>query len=517
MWRWPPPRCYWSVGGRVSAADGGGWRHLRCGSVSEATFDFDVIVIGAGYGGFDAAKHGADHGLRVAIVEARDMGGTCVNRGCVPSKALLAASGRVRELADAEHLAGFGIHAAPVRFERQKIADHANQLVATIRTNLTKTLERSGVQIMRGKGRLEGPQRVAVRESGSGIERIYSARHVILATGSDPFVPPGIVTDGRTVFTSDEAINLEWLPRWIAIVGSGYIGLEFADVYTALGCEVTMIEALDRVMPTFDPDIAKIAARHLIDGREIDARAGVLAKSITPGCPVRIELVEMASREPVETLEVDAVLVATGRVPTSKELNLAAVGVSTQRGFIAVDDAMRVLENNEPGAAVVPNLWAVGDVTGKMMLAHTAAAQGTVAIDNILGHARQIDYRSIPAATFTHPEISSVGLSEAEAKALAAKEGFELGSVRSYFKANSKALAELESDGLMKLLFNKASGEVLGAHIYGLHAADLIQEIANAIARRQSVVQLATEVHTHPTLSEVVEVAYKQAAMAVVA
>ncbi len=517
MWRWPPPRCCWSVGVRISAADGRGWRHLRCGSVSEATFDFDVIVIGAGYGGFDAAKHGADHGLRVAIVEARDMGGTCVNRGCVPSKALLAASGRVRELADAEHLAGFGIHAAPVRFERQKIADHANQLVATIRTNLTKTLERAGVQIMRGKGRLEGPQRVAVRESGSGIERIYSARHVILATGSDPFVPPGIVTDGRTVFTSDEAINLEWLPRWIAIVGSGYIGLEFADVYTALGCEVTMIEALDRVMPTFDPDIAKIAARHLIDGREIDALAGVLAKSITPGCPVRIELVEMASREPVETLEVDAVLVATGRVPTSKELNLAAVGVSTQRGFIAVDDAMRVLENNEPGAAVVPNLWAVGDVTGKMMLAHTAAAQGTVAIDNILGHARQIDYRSIPAATFTHPEISSVGLSEADAKALAAKEGFELGSVRSYFKANSKALAELESDGLMKLLFNKASGEVLGAHIYGLHAADLIQEIANAIARRQSVVQLATEVHTHPTLSEVVEVAYKQAAMAVVA
>ena len=517
MWQWPQPRCYWSVGVRISAADGGGWRHLRCGSVSEATFDFDVIVIGAGYGGFDAAKHGADHGLRVAIVEARDMGGTCVNRGCVPSKALLAASGRVRELADAEHLAGFGIHAAPVRFERQKIADHANQLVATIRTNLTKTLERAGVQIMRGKGRLEGPQRVAVRESGSGIERIYSARHVILATGSDPFVPPGIVTDGRTVFTSDEAINLEWLPRWIAIVGSGYIGLEFADVYTALGCEVTMIEALDRVMPTFDPDIAKIAARHLIDGREIDARAGVLAKSITPGCPVRIELVEMASREPVETLEVDAVLVATGRVPTSKELNLAAVGVSTQRGFIAVDDAMRVLENNEPGAAVVPNLWAVGDVTGKMMLAHTAAAQGTVAIDNILGHARQIDYRSIPAATFTHPEISSVGLSEADAKALAAKDGFELGSVRSYFKANSKALAELESDGLMKLLFNKASGEVLGAHIYGLHAADLIQEIANAIARRQSVVQLATEVHTHPTLSEVVEVAYKQAAMAVVA
>ncbi|MCX5932700.1 MAG: dihydrolipoyl dehydrogenase, partial [Cyanobacteria bacterium] len=374
---------------------------------SAASFDFDLIVIGAGYGGFDAAKHAADHGLRTAIVESRDMGGTCVNRGCVPSKALLAASGRVRELADAEHLRGFGIHAAPVRFERQKIADHANQLVATIRTNLTKSLERAGATILRGKGRLEGSQRVAVREA-SGIERVYSARDVIIATGSDPFVPPGIETDGRTVFTSDEAISLEWLPHWIAIIGSGYIGLEFADVYTALGCEVTMIEALDRVMPTFDPDIAKIAARKLIDGRDIDARAGVLAKTVTPGSPVRIELVEMTSREPVEILEVDAVLVATGRVPVSKELNLESVGVTTNRGFIPVDEAMRVLVDGNP----VAHLWAVGDVTGKMMLAHTAAAQGGVAVDNILGHQRLIDYRSIPAATFTHPEISSVGLSE---------------------------------------------------------------------------------------------------------
>jgi dihydrolipoamide dehydrogenase len=219
----------------------------------------------------------------------------------------------------------------------------------------------------------------------------------------------------------------------------------------------------------------------------------------------------MATKELVETLEVDAVLVATGRVPSSAALNLAAVGVDTERGFVPVDEHMRVLVGGEP----VPHLWAVGDVTGKMMLAHTAAAQGTVAIDNILGHTRRIDYRSIPAATFTHPEISSVGLSEADAKALAEQDGFELGAVRSYFKANSKALAELESDGLMKLLFNKATGEVLGAHIYGLHAADLIQEIANAVARRPSVKQLVTEVHTHPTLSEVVEVAYKQAAMAV--
>ena len=475
--------------------------------MNEANFDFDLIVIGAGYGGFDAAKHAADHGLKVAIVESRDMGGTCVNRGCVPSKALLAASGRVREMADAEHLSGFGIHAAPVRFERRKIADHANKLVSTIRSNLTKTLERAGVTILRGKGRLEGHQRVGLREA-SGVDRIFTCKDVILATGSDPFVPPGIETDGRTVFTSDEAVSLEWLPRWIAIIGSGYIGLEFADVYTALGCEVTMIEALDRVMPTFDPDITKLAARHLIDGRDIDARAGLLASKVTPGCPVRIQLSDMKTRELKEELEVDAVLVATGRVPSSKGLNLDSVGIETNRGFVPIDDSMRVLVKGDP----LPHLWAVGDVTGKLMLAHTAAAQGTVAVENILGNERTIDYRSIPAATFTHPEISSVGLTEEDAKELSSKEAFELGSVRSYFKANSKALAELESDGLMKLLFRKDTGEVLGAHIYGLHAADLIQEVANAVARRQRVDALSSEVHTHPTLSEVVEVAYKQAA-----
>ena len=474
--------------------------------------DYDLIVIGAGYGGFDAAKHAAEKGLKTAIIESREMGGTCVNRGCVPSKALLAASGRVRELSDGEHLSSFGITPGTVQFDRQAIADHATQLVENIRANLTKTLERAGVTTMRGIAQLAGPQQVAVRQS-NGVERVLSATDVLIATGSDPFVPRGIEADGLTVFTSDDAVRLESLPQWLAIIGSGYIGLEFADVYTALGCEVTMIEALDRVMPTFDPDIAKLAGRKLIESRDIDTRSGVFASKVIPGSPVKIELIDAGTKELVEVLEVDAVLVATGRVPTSADLNLAAVGVDTERGFIPVDDGLRVLS----GGAPVPHLWAVGDVTGKLMLAHTAAAQGVVAVENICGGSRTVDYRSIPAATFTHPEISSVGLSEADAKALAVEQGFELGSVRSYFKANSKALAELESDGLMKLLFRKDTGEVLGAHIFGLHAADLIQEVANAVARRQSVRELAYEVHTHPTLSEVVESAYKQAAHALAA
>ena len=457
--------------------------------MTNPNFDFDLIVIGAGYGGFDAAKHAAEKGLKVAIIESGDMGGTCVNKGCVPSKALLAASGKVREIANYEHLAKFGIHASPVRFERSKIADHANNLVSNVRENLTKTLKRSGVEIILGFGRLEGNQKVGVRDN-NGIDRIFTCKNTVLATGSSPFVPPGITLDNRTVFTSDEAVKLEWLPRWIAIIGSGYIGLEFADVYTALGCEVTMIEALENIMPTFDPDITKIAKKNLIQSRDIDTKSNVFATKITPGCPVKIELTDAKSKEIVENLEVDGVLVATGRSPNSKNLNLGSAGIETIKGYIPIDDQMRVLN----GEKVIPNVWAVGDVTGKLMLAHTAAAQGTIAVENICGENIEINYRSIPAATFTHPEISSVGLSENDAKEVATKEGFTLGVVKSYFKANSKALAELESDGILKLLFNKDSGKVLGAHIFGMHAADLIQEIANAISRKQDVMQLSTEV-----------------------
>ena len=261
-------------------------------------------------------------------------------------------------------------------------------------------------------------------------------------------------------------------------------------------------------MPTFDPDITKIAKKNLIQSRDIDTKSNVFATKITPGCPVKIELTDAKSREIVENLEVDAVLVATGRIPNSRNLNLDSVGIQTVKGYIPIDDQMRVVN----GEKIIPNVWAVGDVTGKLMLAHTAAAQGTIAVENICGENIEINYRSIPAATFTHPEISSVGLSETDAKEIAIKQGFTLGVVKSYFKANSKALAELESDGILKLLFNKDSGKVLGAHIFGMHAADLIQEIANAISRNQDVIKLSTEVHTHPTLSEVVEVAYKQAA-----
>ncbi|MEB3311521.1 MAG: dihydrolipoyl dehydrogenase [Snowella sp.] len=469
-------------------------------------FDYDLVIIGAGVGGHGAALHAVKCGLKTAIVEAKDMGGTCVNRGCIPSKALLAASGRVRELNDADHLKHLGIQVGGVAFERDAIANHATDLVNKIRGDLTNSLTRLKVDTIRGWGKVAGPQKVSVlTDSG---EKIITAKDIMLCPGSVPFVPPGIEIDHKTVFTSDEAVRLETLPKWIAIIGSGYIGLEFSDVYTALGCEVTMIEALDVLMPGFDPEIAKIAERVLIKPRAIETYVSTLAKTVKPGNPVVIELADAKTKEVVEVLEVDACLVATGRIPATKNLGLENVGVEVdRRGFIAVNDQMAVVKDGE----VIPHLWAVGDATGKMMLAHAASGQGVVAVENICGRAKTVDYRAIPAAAFTHPEISYVGLTEAQAKDLGTEEGFTVATAKTYYKGNSKALAEKETEGMAKIVYRQDTGELLGAHIIGIHASDLIQEAANAIAERKSVRELAFNVHAHPTLSEILDEAYKRA------
>ncbi|MDA0268405.1 MAG: dihydrolipoyl dehydrogenase, partial [Cyanobacteria bacterium] len=433
-------------------------------------------------------------------------GGTCVNRGCIPSKALLAASGRVREFKDAQHLAALGIQLGAVGYDRQAIADHAKNLVSKIQGDMSNSLKRLGVDIIQGWGRLLGEQKLAVKTADG--EQTVTAKDIILSPGSVPFVPPGVELDGKTVFTSDGALKLEWVPDWVAVIGSGYIGLEFCDIYTALGSEVTIIEALDKVMPTFDPDIAKVAERVLINPRAVETRAGVIAKTVIPGSPVVIELADPKTKEVVDVLEVDACLVATGRIPATKDIGLEAAGVETdRRGFIPVDEHMAVLRDGKP----VPHLWAIGDANGKMMLAHAASAQGIVTVDNICGHDRTVNYRSIPAAAFTHPEVSFVGMTEPAAKDLAKEEGFEIATVKSYFKGNSKALAEGESDGLAKVIYRQDTGEILGVHILGLHASDLIQEAANAIAQGQSVIDLSHCVHTHPTLSEVLDEAFKRA------
>ncbi|THU58234.1 hypothetical protein C4D60_Mb03t12020 [Musa balbisiana] len=467
-------------------------------------FDYDLVIIGAGVGGHGAALHAVEKGLKTAIIEGDIVGGTCVNRGCVPSKALLAVSGRMRELQDEHHLKALGLQVASPGYDRQSVADHANNLASKIRSNLTNSMKALGVDILTGVGTIVGTQRVKYGKVGFPDTEV-TARNIIIATGSVPFVPNGIEVDGKTVFTSDHALKLEWVPDWIAIVGSGYIGLEFSDVYTALGSEVTFVEALDQLMPGFDPEIGKLAQRILINSRKIDYHTGVFAKKITPakdGKPVLIELIDAKTKEPKDTLEVDAALIATGRAPFTKGLGLENINVTTVRGFVPVDEHMQVMDAD---GNLVPHIYCIGDANGKLMLAHAASAQG---ISGIISQTMLIFHTS---ACFTHPEISMVGLTEPQAREKSEKDGFEIRVAKTSFKANTKALAENEGEGLAKLIYRPDTGEILGVHILGLHAADLIHEASNAMALGTHIQDIRLAVHAHPTLSEVLDELFKSA------
>ncbi|KAG4182754.1 hypothetical protein ERO13_A09G065300v2 [Gossypium hirsutum] len=461
-----------SSSGRVRLSTRGRSKRISASTGNNGTppksFDYDLIIIGAGVGGHGAALHAVEKGLKTAIIEGDVVGGTCVNRGCVPSKALLAVSGRMRELQSEHHMKALGLQVSAAGYDRQGVAGHANNLASEIRSNLTNSMKALGVDILTGFGTIVGPQKVKYGKVGF-TDNVVTAKDIIIATGSVPFVPKGIEVDGKTVITSDHALKLEFVPDWIAIVGSGYIGLEFSDVYTALGSEIT---------PARD------------------------------GKPVIIELTDAKTKEHKDTLEVDAALIATGRAPFTNGLGLENINVVTQRGFVPVDERMRVIDAN---GNLVPHLYCIGDANGKMMLAHAASAQGISVVEQVTGRDHVLNHLSVPAACFTHPEISMVGLTEPQAREKAVKEGFEISVAKTSFKANTKALAENEGEGLAKLIYRPDNGEILGVHIFGLHAADLIHEASNAIALGTRIQDIKFAVHAHPTLSEVLDELFKSA------
>lgn len=504
---------------RVEAVGTNGSSPSAASPSGSGAYDYDLIIIGCGVGGHGAALHAVECGLTVAVIEGHEIGGTCVNRGCVPSKALLAASNEVRKLRNTHHQKTLGIqlNGTPT-FDRQAIADHATNLAANVQGNLARSLESIGVTILKGQAKLTGPNSISYGLPGRvDVGGSATAKDIIIATGSVPFVPGGIEVDGKTVFTSDHALKMEWLPNWIAIIGSGYIGLEFSDVYTALGCEVTFVEAMPNIMPGFDREIAKLAQRLLINVRPIDYHTNVIASKVTPGVPgvkpVRIELTDFTTKEVVDELEVDACLVATGRAPYTNGLNLASVNVETdRRGFIPVNDKMQVLDK---AGKPVGNVFCIGDANGKYMLAHAASAQGIAAVETMCGRDRVVNHLAVPAACFTHPEVSFVGLTEDAAKERAEKEGWadKLGVAKTYFKGNSKALAELEGDGMAKMMYRKDSGEIVGVHMIGMHSADNIHEFSNAMNMGQTLRELKFNVHAHPTVAEVNEELIRHASL----
>ena len=447
----------------------------------------DVVVIGAGPGGYVAAIRAAQRGKKVVCVEREKLGGVCLNVGCIPSKALIHAS----TVVDRAHDAGdMGISLGPISVDIQKLVAWKQKVVDRLTGGVSLLFKHHKVEHVAGEATFVTPTRIAVKSS-AGVEEI-EAKDVIIATGSRPIELPAFKVDGVHVLGSTEALALAAIPKKILVIGGGYIGLEIGTFLRKLGTEVIVVEATPSLLPGQDPDLVAVVHRGL-KKRKVDIQLESLA--------LRWEKVEGAATGGVrvfvktpkgeKTFDVDWVLSTVGRRPNSEDLGLEKIGVKVEKGFIGV---------NEKRQTNVPHVYAIGDVAGQPMLAHKASREGIVAAEVIAGLPAEADYRCVPAVIFTDPEIASVGLTEAEAKA----KGYEPVIGKFPFTANGRALSMGEAEGFAKIVADKKTDLVLGLHIVGPHASEIIAEGALAIEMGARVEDIAATIHAHPTLPEAV-------------
>ena len=435
----------------------------------------DLIIIGSGPGGYRAAHYAATHGLTVTIIERQHAGGTCLNCGCIPTKTLVKNAEVMHTLKEAEV---YGIDNLSYTVNFGTMMERKNQVVQTLRSGVETLLATPGITLVRGEARFVDKKVVEV----DGEQ--YTADNIIIATGSSAKLIPVDGIDLPHVLTSTELLDIDHIPQRLCIVGAGVIGMEFASVFNALGSQVTVVEFLKECLPALDSDIAKRLRQALgKQGVQFCMQAGV--KAITKDAVV----FERKGKE--EQVEADIVLVATGRQDNLEGLNPAACGVEPPRMRITVEDNMQTN---------VPGIYAIGDVNARMMLAHAATFQGLRAVNHILGKKDNIRLDIIPSAIFTLPEAGGVGLTEEQCKA----QGLAYTCKKGYYRANGKALAMNEAEGLVKILADN-DGRILGCHIYGAHAADLVQEISTLMATDVNIHQLADTVHTHPTIGEILQ------------
>ncbi len=444
---------------------------------------YDVVVIGGGWGGYTAAVRAAQHGLRVALVERDKLGGTCLHRGCIPTKVLLQTAD---VLAAARHADEFGVRIGPPELDYPRVRVRMDAVVAQLHKGLQGLVRANRVTSIAGSAALRDPNHVAIA-GGEDIE----AASVVIATGSRPRPLPGLEFDGRVIVSSDDLLTAERFPRSIIILGAGAVGVEFASCYADYGSEVTLVELLPCILPLEDRDVSSGLARILAArGIQILTDTVALPDTVTPA-EGGVRLTTRTGATPRE-LAAETLLVAIGRAPVTDGLGLDALGVTLERGFIAVDGEMRTS---------VPGIYAVGDVNGGLQLAHVAAAEGALAADVIAGRPTVgLDHGRLPRATYCRPQVASAGLSEDEAKA----RGHDVRVGRAHLRANGKALIAGESEGFVKFVTDAASGDVLGVHILGAHGTEMIAEIALGQLLDAAVWEFGAAVHPHPTLSEAI-------------
>ena len=465
---------------------------------------FDLVVLGAGTGGYTAAFRAAQLGLKVALVDEGKLGGTCLHIGCIPTKALLESAALTERLRHAKDF-GLTLPGEP-EIDFAQMAARRDQVVKRLWTGLKTLIDKNKVTWIQGRGRLEGPTHIRVSQAGEdgtpggGGDRVLEANDVILATGSRVKSLPGLTVDGTRIVTSDDVLTSDTLPKDIVVVGSGAVGVEFASMYHDLGTKVTLLEYLPALVPLEDREVSQALERSF-------TRRGMNVMTNARFDPAKVEVtkdgicvvVGPEGKEPHE-VRAEKMLVATGRAANVEDIGLETTKAEVEKGFVKVDGRMRTRD---------PHLYAIGDLVGGLMLAHTAGHEGIVAAHVIAGEkdVHEIDYVKQPRATYCRPEIASIGLTQqqAEEKGLPVKVG------KVPFQAIAKAIIVGEHEGFAKIVANRATDDTLGVHIIGPHATDLIAEASVAFELDATPWEIGGATHPHPTLTEVLG----EAAMAV--
>lgn len=442
---------------------------------------YDAVIIGGGPGGYVSAIRIAQLGGKVALVEKDNLGGTCLNRGCIPTKSLVAAAEKLTAVLKAEE---FGIEVGKPVINFAAIQSKKNEVVDTLVKGIDFLMRKNKIDLIRGKATIKESALVQVNTGGDARE--LACKNIIIATGSSPALIKALGYNGSTIITSEEALLLKEVPESLIIIGAGVIGCEFAHIYGTLGSKITMVESAPSILPLLDKDLSK-RLQMMLKKKNVSIKTKVTIQSMqetAEGVAARLESGEILSAQKA--------LISIGRSLNTKELGLEDLGVAMgAKGEILVTDQMKTN---------VPGVYAIGDVVNKYQLAHVASAQGIIAAENIMGQETMIDYTAVPSCIFTHPELASVGITEQ----MAQEKEIPITVGKFNFMANGKALSMGEPEGMVKMIAHKETDVVLGVHIIGPHASDMIGEAVLAVKKSMTVKDLAATIHAHPTLTEAI-------------
>lgn len=442
---------------------------------------FDLVVIGAGPGGYVAAIESAKKGMKTALVENRELGGTCLNRGCIPTKTIMHSTELYAELKACEHL---GIHVGEASYNMEEIQERKEEVLNQLRSGIAMLMKKNKITVYEGSGSITSPHEVTVQGEETTV---LAAEKILIATGSVPAMPPIPGADLPNVVNSDALLNKKEVYPRLAIIGGGVIGMEFASIYSALGCQVTVIEALDRVLANMDKEIAQ-NLKMILKKRNVEIHTKAKVEEIEKGTDGAL-ICRYTEKETAQEVEVDGILVAVGRRANTEGLIGEGMEFSMERGRILV---------NKNYQTNYPNIYAIGDVIGGIQLAHVASAEGINAVAHMMNEKLPINMGAIPGCVYTNPEIATVGLSKEEAEAA----GMSVTTHKYAMSANGKSVLSNQERGFIKVVAEAETGKILGAQMMCARATDMISEFGTAITGGMTLAEMRSVIRPHPTFSE---------------